>query len=445
MQALARGIGRFGLAFVLFYWICFTFPFPLELVGLPFQLVKTESQPAWMKTAGEKYGEAYSWIGDKQNAACTWVGDRVLHVEVIVQPTGSGDTMRGYVGCFCAMVIAAGFALLWTALVPLMLKWKPLWRPDAVFYALVRTLVSFFLCEMLLGYGFAKAFPLQFPAPSSFRLSQTLGEMSPMGLLWTFMGYSAIYQMFTGAVEVLAGVLLTTRRTTLLGALITLVSMTHIFALNMCFDVPVKLYSFHYLLMSMFLVAPELPRIIRVLVLGQSVEAKPFRPLLSRIKLDRAALVLRTLLVIAMVYDQAHGSFERWNETYGGPPAPVLGRWDVVSMQVDQKKPGSDDPLNWTWLDFSNRKILRLAGPKPPNTIYLLNWDPTERKLTLTNFRKPEWSAIFKYELPQAGELKLQGSMDGKAINASLKLAPDKKHELTNRGFHWIQEVPYNR
>ena len=58
---------------------------------------------------------------------------------------------------------------------------------------------------MFFGYGFAKVVPLQFAQPSSIRLGQQLGDMSPMGLLWTFMGFSPSFQIFTGAVEVLAG------------------------------------------------------------------------------------------------------------------------------------------------------------------------------------------------------------------------------------------------
>ena len=362
-----------------------------------------------MKAAGEKYGEAYSWIISEKNDACTWVGDRILHVEVIIQPTGSGDTMRAYVGCLCAVVIAAVAALLWTAVVLLVQRWKPDWHPDDRLHGLVRVLVRFFLCEMLFGYGFAKVFPLQFAQPSSFRLAQQLGDMSPMGLLWTFMGFSPSYQMFTGAVEVLAGLLLTTRRTTLLGALVTLAAMTHVFVLNMCFDVPVKLYSFNYLMMAIFLVAPELPRLIRVLVLGKAVEARPFTPLLGNVKLDRLALVLRTLLVAAMVYGQIHGSYERWNDMYGGPPAPVAGRWELVSMQVDKKEPAKDDPMNWSWLDFSNRKFMRLAGPKPPHTVYLITWDTKEKKLTLAKFRTPTWSATFSLRPTRAGQARAPG------------------------------------
>jgi uncharacterized membrane protein YphA (DoxX/SURF4 family) len=445
MQALARGIGRYLLRFVCFYWICFTFPFPLALVGLPFQLVESNDPPAWMKSAGEKYTELNSWLTRQRNDACTRVGHRILHVEVIVQPTGSGDTVLNYVSCFCGVVIAAVAAGLWSAVVLLVSRWRPAARLDDYLHGLVRVLVRFFLCGMLFSYGFHKVFPLQFPEPGSSRLAQQVGEMSPMRLLWTFMGFSTPYQSFTGAVEVLAGLLLTMRRTTPLGAIVTLVAMTHIFALNMCFDVPVKLHSFTYLIMAVFLLAPELPRLIRVLVLGKAVEARPFTPSLGNVTFDRLALVFRTLLVAAMLYSQIHSSYKSWSEMHGGPPAPVLGRWDVVSIEVDKKELDKDDPMKWSWLDFSNKKIMRLAGAKPPNLVFFLTWDLDQKKLALSKALDPAWSASFTYELPEPDKLELRGSMDGKAISATLKHAPEKSYELLNRGFHWIQELPYNR
>jgi hypothetical protein len=77
--------------------------------------------------------------------------------------------------------------------------------------------------------------------------------------------------------------------------------------------------------------------------------------------------------------------------------------------------------------------------------MYSTTWDKTEKKLTLSRFTKPDWSATFTYELPEPEKLELQGQMDGKAISASLKRAPEKTYELMNRGFHWIQELPFNR
>ena len=78
MRALARGVGRYAFRFFLFYWVCFTFPFPLDLLGLPFGLVEPKEQPAWMKAAGEAFNGAYGWIGKQKDEACKWVGDRLL-------------------------------------------------------------------------------------------------------------------------------------------------------------------------------------------------------------------------------------------------------------------------------------------------------------------------------------------------------------------------------
>src|SRR5262249_11360968 len=155
--------------------------------------------------------------------------------------------------------------------------------------------------------------------------------------------------------------------------------------------------------------APDLPRLIHVLVLGRGVEMKPFPPLFGSVRVDRLALVLRTLFVLAMVYGQFRGSYERWDDMYGGPPAPGAGRGGVVSIRIEKKEPAKDDPATWMWLDFTSRKMVRIAGPKPPNTVYLINWNTEGKKLTLSTFRKPEWSATFAYDLSGPDELTLQG------------------------------------
>jgi hypothetical protein len=58
-----------------------------------------------------------------------------------------------------------------------------------------------------------------------------------------------------------AGFLLIFPRTTMLGALVGLADMIQVFMLNMTYDVCVKTTSFHLLLLSLFLLAPDLPRL----------------------------------------------------------------------------------------------------------------------------------------------------------------------------------------
>jgi hypothetical protein len=109
--------------------------------------------------------------------------------------------------------------------------------------------------------GVIKVFALQMGIYPSL-LTDTIGSRSPMGMLWTFMGVSSGYQRLTCAAELLAGVLLFAKRTTLLGAVLGTIFMGQVFALNLFFDVPVKLFSFALMISCMGLAFPELGRLL---------------------------------------------------------------------------------------------------------------------------------------------------------------------------------------
>ncbi len=50
----------------------------------------------------------------------------------------------------------------------------------------------------MLGYGVKKLLGAQFPTADLVRLVQPSAQASPMGMLWTFMGVSALYSFFGG-------------------------------------------------------------------------------------------------------------------------------------------------------------------------------------------------------------------------------------------------------
>jgi hypothetical protein len=77
-----------------------------------------------------------------------------------------------------------------------------------------------------------------------------------MAVLWLQVGTSHPYEMVLGAIEVVAGALLFVPRTVTLGALVSLAGTGQIFLLNMTYGVPVKILSFHPVLMSALLLAP---------------------------------------------------------------------------------------------------------------------------------------------------------------------------------------------
>src|SRR5436190_3393437 len=236
---------RIAFRFVAAYFILYNLPSPGHA-----DLLRTIPGGAWVFAPYVKMWRAFvPWVATH---VFTLSGPATVYPAV----NGSGDSTLDYVQNFCFVVIAALAALMWSVLD----RKRPNYQRMNYW---VRLWVRYSLAVTLFSYGFAKVFPMQFRSPGFGRLISTYGESSPMGILWTFRGASVAYTIFSGAMEVIGGALLLWRRTATLGAFFSAAVMTNVFVLNMCYDVPVKLYSGNLLLMAVFLMAPELGRLGR--------------------------------------------------------------------------------------------------------------------------------------------------------------------------------------
>ena len=153
----------------------------------------------------------------------------------------------------------------------------------------LRVIARYLLGSAMVTYGLAKIFHLQMLPPHLAKLVQPLGESSPTSLLWIFMGSSAAYSAFTGFVELLGGVLLFNRRTTTLGALITFGAMGQVVALNLAYDVSVKIWSMNLMALPLVLLIPDVRRLMNVLVLNRPSDPVGFRPLFRTSRRKRIA------------------------------------------------------------------------------------------------------------------------------------------------------------
>jgi len=114
------------------------------------------------------------------------------------------------------------------------------------FGAVAVDLLRFYLALTLLGYGLSKVWATQFPSLWA-NLDTPTSELTPMRVAWLFFGYSQPYQQFLAWAEVVPALLLLPRRTATLGALLAITVMANVFALNIFFDICVKLQSGLYL------------------------------------------------------------------------------------------------------------------------------------------------------------------------------------------------------
>ena len=126
----------------------------------------------------------------------------------------------------------------------------------------LRLIVRYYIASAALSYGIIKLFLLQMPFPTLSQLATPLGDLLPMRFSWLFIGYSAPYQFFSGAMETTAGLLLLNRRTVTAGLFAATGAFLNVVMINLSYDVPVKLYASHLLFACLFLLALDAPRLV---------------------------------------------------------------------------------------------------------------------------------------------------------------------------------------
>jgi hypothetical protein len=362
---------------------------------------------------------------------------RLSHVGAAAM-NGSGDTTYAYVDTFCALVAACVIAFVWSLLDRKRTNYVRL-------HQWFRLGVRLALGAAMLLYGAAKVIPSQMPAPYPAALMETYGDSSPMRLLWTFIGASKPYEIFCGASEMLGGILLFVPALATLGSLICIAVLTNVFILNMCYDVPVKIFSFHLLVMAVFLAAPELRNLVNLFLFQRRVELTKPRPLFRRRWLNRTVLGLQLLAGVGLASLFLYGSHQNAREL--AIKSPYYGVWSVEEYAVDGNvQPATlSEVTRWrrVILDFPQRLTLQFVDA--PQQKFLMNLDQYKQSLTLTKLGDDNRKTELAMQHPSNDVLILDGLLDGHRIHAKLHREDERKFLLTSRGFHWINEYPNNR
>lgn len=376
----------------------------------------------------------------------TWIAAQVFgYNHPLVYRSGSGDKVLDWVTVFFLLVVAGAGTCLWSILNRKRSNYDTLYKWFRVF-------IRFALAGQMFLYGTVKVFPLQMPFPQLTRLLERFGAFSPMGVLWYSVGAAPAYERFVGAAELLGGLLLLLPVTSMLGALISLVDMIQVFALNMTYDVPVKLFSLHLILFSAFLLLPDRRRLLRVCLPHCTLQPSGFPQLFTRSRANRVANAVLLLFGLWLLGTNLYGAHKMWYRFGGGVPQPALyGIWNVDEMRIDGvvRAPLVTDYERWRRVIFD-----RQSPGGPP--MMLERMDDTfagsrgtlEKRgnaWLLTMKGAPALSGQFTVERQGPNRLTMDGHLGAQKIRMQLSLVPRDQFLLVNRGFHWVQEFPFNR
>lgn len=395
------------------------------------------------------------WLSEKYirvwHTLVPWVAIHVFHLSgpVTVYPAvnGSGDTTLDYIENLCVVAVAVLATLLWS-----LFDFKRRDYRRLHFY--VRVYVRYALSFTLFGYGFAKVFPTQFIFPTFGRLMEPLGEFSPMGLLWNFMGYSTPYIIFSGLAEVTGATLLLFRRTATLGAMASAAVLLNIVMLNFCYDVPVKLYSLNLLFMAIFLMIADLSRLANVLVLNRPaaaanlslppLEVRWIKPRWMKI----GAIAFQVLFVGYFLYGSVKGGWEGYQSfVLNRPKAPIYGMYEVENFNRSGQDlaPLATDATRWRRVMIQSPAAFTVRMMDDSQHFYSSEYDQPKNTVTISGDPDKSKKSVLTYSRPDPEHLVLQGKLINDPLAIKLKKIDPSKFLLVNRGFHWINERPFNR
>jgi uncharacterized membrane protein YphA (DoxX/SURF4 family) len=371
-----------------------------------------------------------------------WVAIHAFHLSgpvTVYRFTGSGDTTLDYVQDLCFLVLAFSVAIIWSFVDRSRKDYRTL-------HSWLRLLVRYTLAITLLSYGFSKVFPVQFPFPALSRMIEPFGNFSPMGVLWQFMGSSPAYTIFAGTMEAFGGALLLFRRTTALGALVSAGVLLNVVVLNFCYDVPVKLYSLNLLLMAVFLIAPDLGKLTGFLVLNRP--AAPLTasgPVFEKRWMRIGALCIKILFVAFFPLQNALQNYRFYQSAVLNPAdrPPLYGLYQVESFTRNGKEvpPLITDVSRWKTVVVQNAAILQVRMMDDTLQGFAAQYNASASSLTLTGISK----IILTYSRPDADRVVLTGTLDNNPLEVRMRRRDPSEFLLVNRGFHWINELPFNR
>lgn len=372
-----------------------------------------------------------------------WTARHVFHItRPLVVVSGSGDKTLDWVGAFCLVVLAAAAAVIWSVLD----RRRPHYRELNAWF---RVFLRFALGTTMLTYGMVKAFPLQMQFPSPLRLLERYGDFSSMGVLWASIGAAPAYERFAGGMELAAAVLLFIPGLSTLGACVAFADTVQILTLNLTYDVPVKLFAFHLVVLSLVLLAPEFRRILNVLVLNRTAPPSS-QPRVATGRITGWVLVIAQVGLGAYFVGMSYLAARRlWVQVGPGAAKPPLyGIWDVDKISIDgvERPPLLTDAARW-------RRVIVLAAPErfviqgmdDTFTDYLSATDGAHHVVSVKPRGEKTWSDRLSYDQPSPGHLRITGRVAGRDITAELRLLDTNTLLLLKRGFHWVQEYPFNR
>jgi len=370
--------------------------------------------------------------------------DKIFHLYKTIPYYGDGDTSSGWVRLCLFLLIAFIGCLVWSLLDAKKSNYNRLayWFRIILRYTLVLNCFS---------YGFQKLFLLQMPSPSLNQLATPLGDYLGKNLLWATMGASPTYQFFSGFIEVFAGILLLFRRTAFFGTIVALGVFTNVMMMNLGYDVGVKSFSIHLVILCLVLLAFEYKRIAALLFNKVMLAGNLYSPSFSKRWVRITALTAKLGLVALMVVYPLQQNFKWYKERK--PPKPLWsikpGIYEVKTfvLNKDTLPLSYSDTLRWKDMIYENGDIVSVSTfdtmfrQRYSRGYFWFKIDSAKKNVDVlkktADFKTFNLGKLH-FEMPDTNSVILSGMLRRDSVYALL-VRMNRHFQLTEKQFHWTR------
>lgn len=407
-------------------------------------------------------------LGKFLDVIIAWTGKYIFQVRhTIISPYDGQHNDRTYIYLlyFIFAMVAMLGTIIWSALDRKRINYESL-------YYWLTTIIRYYLAFTLFLFALEKFFKMQFPDLGLYTLTEPVGNMSPMTLAWSFFGYSYGYNIFMGIAES-AALLLLFRRTMTFGAILTLIALANVMAVNFNYDVHAKMYPTALFLMTFTLLIPDLNRLFKFFFTDQTtslpvIQAPVFKKRWINISKSALKLLLIGYFIIFSVKDYIGFKERRNTRETRKSQAGISGIFDVRTFVINNDTLSTENSSRWNQIVMGgSREGIRFKS----DSIAFMDVSVGDKEILVygdkVNMHIKEQEVYnemglnestymgmdsilvarqiksrFQFELIDSTTLLLKGRVKNDSVFITAQRQPTniKDFRLKKNGFHWVTE-----
>lgn len=310
---------------------------------------------------------------------------------------------------------------------------------------LTRTILRYHVGLTLIIYGLAKMLMLQFGEMDLDRLESSIGSKNGMGFLWNFMSYSKFYTMSTGWIEFIGGAFLLFRRTTFIGTIILTISMINVVLIDIGYDVRVKMFAIHLLVMNIILLSVNFKRMFTFFVMNKVSKPVNDQPLFFNNSYRNVGYLLKGALLIYFIVS-CFISFNERIEAHKGNSYISMSKFHEITVQlINGEIIPKTNENRWNSISIngnSNRpETLKITTIDNAQSIYSFVADTIQKTINFNPLNGTESYNLQYEELPNKNFIFKGYSTLGDSIWIRTKSKSIKDYPLTSNGIKWVTDL----